>query len=153
MTCMCGDIACGSCGPAQGYFIREDRENIVYLCGGINNLSNSEAKDWREAAKLALANKCEFLDPMRRDYRGKELESIGEIINGDIDDIQNSDIVLVNAIRPSWGTAMEVFFACEQDKVVVTVCPDEKPSPWLIYHSSIIKKTWAGAFEYILSIV
>ena len=38
---------------------------IVYLCGGINNLTDSECNDWRTKAKETLKHKT--LDPMRRD--------------------------------------------------------------------------------------
>lgn len=125
----------------------------IYLCGGINKLSDSEAKDWREAAKSELSGSYRLLDPMRRDYRGKEAESVRAIIDGDIQDINESDILLVNASRPSWGTAMEVFFAASKGSLlIVTVCPDEKPSPWLIGHSTIIKKTFSEAFNYLISL-
>ena len=123
----------------------------IYLCGGINKLSDSEAKDWREAAKSELSGAYRLLDPMRRDYRGKEAESVRAIIDGDIQDINDSDILLVNASRPSWGTAMEVFFAASRGNLlIVTVCPDENPSPWLIGHSTVIKKTFLDAFNYLL---
>lgn len=125
----------------------------IYLCGGINKLSDSEAKDWREAAKHELSGSYRLLDPMRRDYRGKESESVQAIIDGDIQDINDSDILLVNASRPSWGTAMEIFFAARKgDLLIVTVCPDERPSPWLIGHSTIIEKTFSDAFSYLISI-
>lgn len=78
---------------------------ITYLCGGINGLSDEDCKNWREDAKAKLVT--EHLDPMRRDYRGKEDESFHEIVLGDLDDIVKSDFVLVNATRPSWGTAPE----------------------------------------------
>jgi hypothetical protein len=46
--------------------------STIYLCGGINKLSDSEAKDWREAAKSELSGTYKLLDPMRRDYRGQK---------------------------------------------------------------------------------
>src|SRR5579859_2601339 len=97
------------------------RMKIIYLCGGINKLSDADAKDWREAAKAALGGTYMFLDPMRRDYRGKEAESVDLIIEGDIVDIRESDILLVNASRPSWGTGMELFYASKLGKIIVTV--------------------------------
>lgn len=121
----------------------------IYLCGGINKLSDSDAKDWRDATKVRLQPLFEFLDPMRRDYRGKEAESVRAIIDGDIEDIHNSDGLLVNASRPSWGTGMELFFAASLGRMVVTVCPDERPSPWLIGHSTVICKTFPDAWEYL----
>jgi hypothetical protein len=91
-----------------------------------------------------------FLDPMRRDYRGKEAESVHEIISGDIEDISASDILLVNATQPSWGTAMELFFASQrQGRLIVTVCPNDKPSPWLVGHSTYVVKTFEDAFKVL----
>lgn len=124
----------------------------IYLCGGINKLSDADAKDWREAAKSELAGQFEFLDPMRRDYRGKEAESVREIIDGDIVDIDSSDILLVNASRPSWGTAMELFYAFRYGRrleAVITVCPDDRPSPWLLGHSTYVVKTFTEAFDLL----
>ena len=40
----------------------------VYLCGGINTLSDSECKDWREQVKNELDGEFHFIDPMRNDY-------------------------------------------------------------------------------------
>jgi hypothetical protein len=123
----------------------------VYLCGGINALSDSDAKDWREAAKVALAGKVLFLDPMRRDYRGRENEPgiPEEIVCGDKLDIEISEIVLVNANKPSWGTGMELFMAHGLGKYIVTVCDSPKPSPWLVHHSSVICKSFAEAFQLV----
>jgi nucleoside 2-deoxyribosyltransferase len=121
----------------------------IYLCGGINKLSDADAKDWREATKTALAGQFNFLDPMRNDYRGKEAESVRLIIDGDVADINASDIILVSAVRPSWGTAMELFYASTLGKVTVTVCPDERPSPWLVGHSAYLVKSFEDAWRIV----
>lgn len=124
----------------------------VYLCGGINGLSDSDATDWREATKARLEGAVEFLDPMRRDYRGREAECVNEIVDGDLIDVINSRIILVNAVRPSWGTAMEVFFAATMGKCVITVCPSDKPSPWLLKHSDMIVSSFEEAWDEIESL-
>lgn len=85
-----------------------DLEESVYLAGGINGLSDSDAKDWREYAKQRLIYRT--LDPMRRDYRGKEDESVDEIVHGDLEDIDLCRIILASCLRPSWGTAMELHY-------------------------------------------
>jgi nucleoside 2-deoxyribosyltransferase len=123
----------------------------IYLCGGINKLSDADAMDWREAAKKELTGSYDFLDPMRRDYRGREAESVREIITGDMEDIRQSDIILVNAVRPSWGTGMELYMAHGWGKKVITVCPDDRPSPWLVGHSHKLVKTFAEAFAVLKS--
>lgn len=121
----------------------------VYLCGAINGCTDSEAKDWRETVKEALADTFDFLDPMRRDYRGKEDESVAEIVAGDVADIQASDIVLVAADRPSWGTAMECCLAWRDGKMVLVVCGQERVSPWLRFHSSAVVPTLKAAIEHL----
>lgn len=110
----------------------------VYLCGGINGLSDDRCKTWREYAKAKL--RCETIDPMRRDYRGIEDQNACEIVCGDKLDINECDVLLVNASRPSWGTAMEVLFAWEREKPCYCVAggPGETISPWLRYHSTMI---------------
>lgn len=110
----------------------------VYLCGGINALSDAAAMGWRAAATRQLRH--ETIDPMRRDYRGKESENVAAIIGEDLDDIAQCDALLVNAFSPSWGTAMEVALAKRvMNKYVVVWHPPEKPvSPWLRGHSDVI---------------
>lgn len=120
-------------------------EPIVYLCGGINGLSDSECKDWREYAKSKLSR---TLDPMRRDYRGREAECVDEIVNGDLEDIDASDVVLANCMRPSWGTAMEVFYAYQAGKTVYIVAP-KGCSPWLMHHCTERFDTLDEALEAI----
>jgi nucleoside 2-deoxyribosyltransferase len=107
----------------------------VYLCGGINGMSDDRCRTWREYAKERL--RCETLDPMRRDYRGIEDQNVAAIVEGDKADIDACDVVLVNALRPSWGTAMEVLYAWEHGKPCYCVASDPV-SPWLRHHSVMI---------------
>lgn len=123
----------------------------LYLCGGINGLSDEQCNDWRNGSKAALEDLYEILDPMRRDYRGVEAANVDEIVQGDLLDIDVSTALLVNATRPSWGTAMEVFYACYQGKYIVAVCPFSCPSPWLIKHSSLIVKSFREGFKALVS--
>ncbi len=109
---------------------------IVYLCGGINGLPDAECRDWREVAKELLLG--ETLDPMRRDYRGKEDWSVSPIVLGDLEDIAECTDVLVNATRPSWGTAMELVYAYKAQKPIVAFVGDAKISPWLRHHCNEI---------------
>lgn len=119
----------------------------TYLCGGINGLSDADCRDWREVAKSLL--KTETLDPMRRDYRGREDDSVKEIVIGDLADINQSDYVLVNATRPSWGTAMELFYAASKCKTVIAWVNPGPVSPWLRYFSHEIHESLEGAIATI----
>ena len=129
--------------------VAEGLRETLYLCGGINALSDSDARDWRDAIAKELAGLYAILDPMRRDYRGRELQQgvAEEIVRGDIADIDHSNILLVNANKPSWGTAMELFYAYTKGKYVVTVCDNPKPSPWLLKHSDILVPSFALALQ------
>lgn len=114
----------------------------IYLCGPINGRTTEDATSWRETVKARWDGKC--LDPMRRDYRGRELEPgiAAEIVAGDIEDIQASDAVLVFFDKPSVGTAMEVFYAKHVlGKLVVVIDASDKPlSPWMVHHADEVTK-------------
>lgn len=119
--------------------MRDSKDLTLYLAGPINGRSDSDCKDWREMVTLSWPGKV--LDPMRRDYRGRELEPgiAAEIVAGDFEDIQNSDGLLVMFDKPSVGTAMEVFYAFwHLKKPVFVINASEKPlSPWLIHHCTM----------------
>jgi nucleoside 2-deoxyribosyltransferase len=126
------------------------RPLVVYLAGPINGCSDAEAKDWRERVKCSFGahERVTFLDPMRRDYRGRELEPgiAEEIVAGDLEDIEASDVLLVAVPKPSIGTAMEVFHAhANLAKPVIIWHDSDKPSPWLVVHSARIERTLHGA--------
>jgi nucleoside 2-deoxyribosyltransferase len=126
-------------------------KQTIYLCGPINGRTTEDATNWRELVKTLWEGKC--LDPMRRDYRGRELEPgiAAEIVAGDIEDIQNSAAILVFFDKPSVGTAMEVFYAKHVlSKPVVVIDASDKPlSPWLLHHSDSQVKAVANALEEI----
>jgi hypothetical protein len=111
-------------------------KKTVYLCGGINKLSDTQAKDWREASKSLLVD-FNILDPMRRDYRGKEADNIDDIVLGDLADIGSSDIILAKVSTPSWGTAMEIRTAWIQRVPIYAFGAGDRPSPWLAYHCDL----------------
>jgi len=111
-----------------------------YLAGPINGCNDSEAHDWREEASALLGAKNVF-NPMVRDYRGKEDQSVAEIVELDKADIDACDVLIVWFVKPSIGTSMEVLYAWERGKQIIVVNKQEKPlSPWLVYHSHRIIK-------------
>lgn len=116
----------------------------LYLCGPINGCTDGECKDWREYVETLWPGAC--VDPMRRDYRGKEAENYREIVELDKIDVAGCDCILVNYDKPSVGTSMEVLFAWQLGKPVIVVCkPDTIISPWLRYHSHAIVSTFRDA--------
>lgn len=115
--------------------MREEKKR-VYLAGPIFGCSDDACFGWRVTAKRLLAPVCQCVDPMLRDYRGKELEAVAPIVEGDLAAIQTCDAILAMATAPSWGTAMEIRAAYAIGKPVVAVCAGPV-SPWLAYHATV----------------
>lgn len=124
---------------------------IGYLAGGINGLTDDQATTWRERMK-ELSPEVEWLDPMRRDYRGREDESVNEIVLGDYVDIDSSDFVIANCVRPSWGTGMEIHYAFMVKPAVAIVSAGQPVSPWLRYHTTLVVNTLEEAAEWVRSL-
>lgn len=113
----------------------------VYLCGPINGRSDSDCNEWRIKAKSLLPD-LRLLDPMRHDYRGNEDARYLEIIKNDKADIDASDALLVYFDKPSFGTAMEIYYAADQRKRVVAVNAGAEPtSPWVTGHAYSVFKS------------
>lgn len=114
----------------------------VYLGGPINGCTDEEANGWRgEVKRFLQRHQIEWLDPMDRDYRGREMEAgiAAEIVQGDKQDIRESDVLLMNCPKPSVGTSMEVLYGSQLGKRVICVVPeDHTPSPWLAHHADKI---------------
>jgi nucleoside 2-deoxyribosyltransferase len=116
----------------------------VYLCGPINGRADDDCKGWREYVKERIHD-C--LDPMDRDYRGRELEPgiAKEIVENDKADILGCDAMIVYYDKPSVGTSMEILFARqangEEFRTILVDKSDKPLSPWLIYHCKEITKS------------
>ena len=119
----------------------------IYLAGPINQASDAEAKDWRKHAAEALPE-WEVVDPMVRDYRGREDANVEAIVENDKADVLSVNLVLANCPKPSAGTSMEILLAYENSIRVVTVAP-EPVSPWVRYHSERVFQDLDAALEYI----
>jgi nucleoside 2-deoxyribosyltransferase len=124
----------------------------VYLCGGIHGLTDEQANEWRQRAK-ALLGEVSILDPMRRDYRAVESENVDSFVQDDLREIAESDTLLVNATRPSWGTAMEIVYARILGRRIVAFTePGTSVSPWLKYHCDAITSSLEEAVARIREI-
>lgn len=125
----------------------------VYLAGPINGKSDDECMGWRRTATETLGNfGHEVLDPMSRDYRGKEDDNAEAIVEGDLEDIFSCDVVLVNANSPSWGTSMELVYAKQYGKQVVAFATHSlspRISPWLRMHTTAVYESLSHALSAI----
>lgn len=124
----------------------------VYLAGPINGCTDQECKGWRAEARHLLEPTHAVIDPMDFDCRGLEGDMAADIIKHDLDRLDEADLVLVNAERPSWGTAMELVYARQAGKPAIAFVGPQKGfvSPWLQGHTAKVCGTLLLAcFEII----
>jgi nucleoside 2-deoxyribosyltransferase len=124
----------------------------IYLSGPIMDCDEPSAKDWRTRSKEKLAGRFVLLDPMRRDFRDREIDSSNEIVEFDLQDIRDADIILVNYSKASIGTSMEVFYASHDlGKFVIAFSPFkfEDCSPWMVRYCTKILPSLDEAAAYV----
>ena len=128
------------------------KPKTIYLSGPIMEEHDGIAREWRETVKLLMGNSYRLLDPMRRKFVDREVDSANEIVEFDLLDVRKADIVLVNYNRPSIGTSMEVFYASHVlGKFVVAFSPYEyrECSPWMVRYCTKILGSLEEAAAYI----
>ena len=114
--------------------------------------SSGFAREWRGIAAKKLGKSFILLNPMRRNFKDREVDSANEIVEFDLQDIRNTDILLVNYAKPSIGTAMEVFYAANNlQKFVVAFAPFDfrNCSPWMVRYCTKILPSLDSAAAYI----
>lgn len=124
----------------------------IYLSGPIMDEDHSMAHTWRQAARESLQDRFLLLDPMRRNFKDREVDSANEIVEFDLQDVRDADILLVNYNKPSIGTAMEVFYAAyDLGKFVIAFSPFEfrECSPWMIKYCTKILPDLEAATAYL----
>jgi len=130
----------------------QDQRMTIYLSGPIMDEHEGVAREWRTAAKQLLGKDFRILDPMRRKFVDRQVDSANEIVEFDLQDVRDADIVLVNYDKPSIGTSMEVFYAAfDQGKFVISFSPFtfENCSPWMVRFSTKILPSLEDACTYI----
>lgn len=130
-----------------------NERKVIYLSGPIMDEHSGTARQWRDAAKDKLSGKFRLLDPMRRKFVDRQVDSANEIVEFDLQDVRDADILLVNYNKPSIGTSMEVFYAARDlGKFVVAFSPFEYKdcSPWMARYCTKILPDLESAVQYIL---
>ncbi len=126
----------------------------IYLCGPIMDEHSGAARRWRQAAARLLGRHYLLLDPLRRNFTDRAVDSANEVVEFDLQDIRDADIILVNYNKPSIGTAMEVFYAAHDlGKFVVAFSPFKFKdcSPWMVRYCTKILPSLEAAAKYIRS--
>ena len=126
----------------------------IYLSGPIMDESTGAAREWREVAGKLFDGRFRLLDPMRRKFVDRQVDSANEIVEFDLQDVRDADILLVNYNKPSIGTSMEVFYAAHDlGKFVVAFSPFEYKdcSPWMARYCTKIVPSLEDAVSYIMT--
>jgi nucleoside 2-deoxyribosyltransferase len=127
----------------------------VYLAGPIFRKADEECMTWRNDAAVRLRlHGFEPVDPMARDYRGRDDIAPEAIVAADEQDIATCGYVLVNANQPSWGTAMELVYAMQWDCTAIAFATHANApqiSPWLRCHTDAIYESLGCALGGIVS--
>ena len=129
-----------------------DKKMTIYLSGPIMDEHDGAAREWRAAAKAMLGGRFRMLDPMRRKFIDRQVDSANEIVEFDLQEVRDADIVLVNYNKPSIGTSMEIFYAAHDlGKFVISFSPFtfENCSPWIVRFSTKILPSLEDACRYI----
>lgn len=124
----------------------------IYLCGPIMDETAGHASAWRTIAMEGLRDHFILLDPMRRNFKDREVDSANEIVDFDLQDVRDADILLVNYSKASIGTSMEVFYAShELGKFVVAFSPFDfkNCNPWMVRFCTKILPSLDAAVTYI----
>jgi nucleoside 2-deoxyribosyltransferase len=124
----------------------------IYLCGPIMDEVDGHAREWRALAREKLTPYFKVLDPMRRNFKDREVDSANEIVEFDLQDVRDAEIVLVNYNKASIGTAMEVFYASHVlHKFVIAFSPFtfENCNPWMVKYCTKILPDLDKAIVYI----
>lgn len=118
----------------EGYHAyRESLRARVYLAGPIFQQTDATCNDWR--AKFKACGLFEWLDPMSRDFRGKEDVKFKEIVEGDKADVEMCNAVIAKVHPISAGTSMEILWAWLAEIPVIAIT-EGRVSPWVRYHAT-----------------
>ncbi len=124
----------------------------IYLCGPIMDEVEGHAREWRSTATDTLQTDFVLLNPMRRNFKDREVDSANEIVEFDLQDVREADIILVNYNKPSIGTSMEVFYASHVlGKFVVAFSPFtfDQCNPWMVRFCTKILPSLESSLDYI----
>jgi len=132
----------------------------IYLTGGTVDTQDIAVQgldaDWRSLAMTKL-HRCglRVINPLEFAW-GKENEPTIEYEEGlnvrvrhSLELIDQCDALLANLNRPSYGTAMEIFYAFRRGKMV-TVVGQSPFSPWVLSHSQARFGDIDHALDYII---
>lgn len=140
----------------------------VYLSGSMY-LGKEQAEGWRDEVTQYLyrhINPSPFEPRPLLDYRfnilnpcnrwlekGGELEAEGPfVIQMDKMEIAKSDVLIVDATNPGWGTPMEQYIAWSTGKMIICFSDCDFPSIWAKAHCHKMCRTHIEAAEWLCNV-
>lgn len=119
------------------------------VCGSIG-YSRRGAHDIEDMYTFLQSKGFSIVDHMVRKEEGMDYSDIMDfrdkpdlsrkIVEYDLEYVKKADVIVVIANEPSYGTAIEVFFAKKSGKKVILLAKDPVPTPWPINFSDYIVK-------------
>lgn len=83
-----------------------------------------------------------------KDFRNEKKLS-EKVVKHDLGFVKKSDVIVVIADAPSYGTAIEMFVAKELGKKVIVFSEKEIPTPWPIAFSDYIVNSYKELILYL----
>lgn len=132
----------------------------VYLAGGIWGVKDPVT--WRRDVAAQLPEGWEAVDPtqielfVESEDDDTDNEKARKIVDVDLAAIEDSDAIIALVNQPSWGTAMEIFYAHELGLPVIGWNPrsDGRPvGPWLRVHCNAITADFAAVKLFLQAIL
>ncbi|MBI5355807.1 MAG: hypothetical protein HZB68_05120 [Candidatus Aenigmarchaeota archaeon] len=125
-------IVCGSIG----YGGIEDIEGMYTKLGdeGFEILNHIRGKDMDYSAI--------------RDFRDED-ELCQRIVNHDLEYVDKADVLVVIFNGPSYGTAMEMYYAKQKGKKIVLLAEKEIATPWPVHFSDYVVKSQDELFRVL----
>jgi nucleoside 2-deoxyribosyltransferase len=118
----------------------------IYLAGPI--FGAADPSYWRQNATAYLQHNWEVINPLVLEAT---VDKPDELVAIDLRTLRECHAVLAKVNEPSWGTAMEIFFAAGIGLPVIGWRPlsDGPDSPWLRHHTRGIYRGLAEAVSHI----
>ncbi len=132
----------------------------VFISGPI--LGREKQQGYRKIITEACAKLgFDVIDPWKRErvlYDGTEecwwdKVPVFDFIQRDLDDADRCDIMVVYLPILSAGACMEMFYAKRKGKTVIVVSEIDCLSPWIVYHSDKIIKSFSELEETLKTLL
>jgi nucleoside 2-deoxyribosyltransferase len=132
----------------------------VFISGPI--LGMEKLQDYRKTiTEVATKLGFEIIDPWKRErvlYKGTEecwwdKVPVFDFIQRDLDDADRCDVMVVYLPILSAGACMEMFYAKRKGKKIIVVSEVKCLSPWIIFHSDSIVKTFDDLEEALKKVL